>query len=137
MQFKLFVREIKMRTVLSLLVKFASTFAAAWIAFGIVDINNIYWIIFVAATATVLNYLIGDLIVLPSMGSAVSSLGDGIVAAIAAYVIDFFTYNFLATVNGLIIFAMIVIFTEYFFHLYLFNDEKAATDDFHRDMDIK
>ncbi|MEL7646692.1 MAG: DUF2512 family protein [Sedimentibacter sp.] len=122
-----------MRTAIALLMKFAATFAASWAAFSLIDLNPIGMITLVAAAGTILNYLLGDLVILPSMGSVTASIGDGVLGAAAAYVIDMFSYNFNASASGLIVFAAIIAAAEYFFHIYLISDEKVAPNNFHRE----
>lgn len=122
-----------MRTILALLFKLAATFIAAWIAFTLVDLNPIVMIALVAVIGTVLNYLLGDLVILPSTGNVTASVGDGVLGAAVAYVVDLFSYNFNASATGLIIFAAIIAVAEYFFHIYLIKDEKVAPNNFHRE----
>lgn len=122
-----------MRTILALLFKLAATFIAAWIAFTLVDLNSIVMITLVAVIGTVLNYLLGDLVILPSTGNVTASVGDGVLGAAVAYVVDLFSYNFNASATGLIIFAAIIAVAEYFFHIYLIKDEKVAPNNFHRE----
>lgn len=122
-----------MRTILALLFKLAATFVAAWVAFNLVDLNSFGMISVVAVTGTVLNYLLGDLVILPSMGNVTASIGDGVLGAATAYVVDIFSYNFNASATGLIIFAAIIAVAEYFFHIYLIKDEKVAPNNFHKE----
>lgn len=122
-----------MRTAIALLMKFAAAFAASWVAFSLIDVNPIGMITLVAAAGTILNYLLGDLVILTSMGNVTASIGDGVLGAAAAYVIDMFSYNFNASASGLIVFAAIIAAAEYFFHIYIINDEKVAPNSFHRE----
>ena len=122
-----------MRTIMTLLFKFVTCFAAAWISFGVIDANPLSMIAIIAVAGTVLNYLLGDLVLLPSMGNITAAIGDGVLGAATAYVVDLFSYSFNASVTGLIVFAAIIIVAEYFFHIYSFNDEKVAPNSFHRE----
>lgn len=122
-----------MRTIIALLFKLAATFTAAWVAFNLIDLNTIGMIYIVAVVGTVLNYLLGDLVILPSTGNIIASIGDGVLGAAVAYVMDLFSYNFNASATGLIIFAAIIAVAEYFFHIYLIKDEKVAPNNFHRE----
>jgi hypothetical protein len=126
-----------MRTIIALLFKLVATFTAAWVAFNLVDLNTIAMISIVAAIGTVLNYLLGDLVILPSTGNITASIGDGVIGAAVAYVVDLFSYNFNASATGLIIFAVIIAVAEYFFHIYLIKDEKVAPNNFHREPPIE
>lgn len=122
-----------MRTIMALLLKLVVTFAAAWVAFNLVDLNSLSMISVVAVAGTVLNYLLGDLLILPSTGNITASVGDGVLGAAVAYVVDLFSYNFNASATGLIIFAAIIAVAEYFFHIYLIKDEKVAPNNFHKE----
>ncbi len=122
-----------MRTIMALLFKLVATFIAAWVAFTLVDLNSIVMISLVAVIGTVLNYLLGDLVILPSTGNIMASVSDGVLGAAVAYVVDLFSYNFNASATGLIIFAAIIAVAEYFFHIYLIKDEKVAPNSFHRE----
>ena len=122
-----------MRTIMALLFKFVACFVAAWIAFGVIDANPLSMIAIIAVAGTVLNYLLGDLVILPSMGNITAAIGDGVLGAATAYVVDLFSYSFNASVTGLIVFAAIIAVAEYYFHIYLFKDEKVAPNSFHRE----
>jgi uncharacterized membrane protein len=122
-----------MRTIMALLFKLVVTFIAAWIAFTLVDLNSIMMITLVAVIGTVLNYLLGDLVILPSTGNITASVSDGVLGAAVAYVVDLFSYNFNASATGLIIFTAIIAVAEYFYHIYLIKDEKVAPNNFHRE----
>lgn len=115
-----------MRTAMALAVKFVLTFVMAFIAFNLFLDNDITWILFLGLAGTVLNYIIGDLIVLPSMGNIVASIGDGLLAAIVAYSLDIFEPAFDTTWTTLVLFAILVAIGEYIFHNYLKRDEKVA-----------
>jgi hypothetical protein len=122
-----------MRTVMALLFKLVVTFIAAWIAFTLIDLNSIMMITVVAVIGTALNYLIGDLVILPSTGNITASVADGVLSAAAAYVVDLFSNNFNASATGQIIFAAIIAVAEYFYHIYLIKDEKVAPNNFHKE----
>ncbi|GAB6086666.1 DUF2512 family protein [Alkaliphilus crotonatoxidans] len=113
-------------TTTALLVKFAMTFVAAWLTLGYMDRNPFMWILLVAILGTVLNYLLGDLVVLPKMGNVVAALGDGVMAALVAYVVAYFTRNFNTTLRTLVIFGVLVAVVEYFFHNYLLKSDTVA-----------
>ncbi|MEJ6951992.1 DUF2512 family protein [Natronospora cellulosivora (SeqCode)] len=115
-----------MRTSMALVVKFIITFVAALIAFYFLMTNDLIWIFLVALLATIANYLIGDLIILPSMGNIVASIADGFMAGLVAYIFDFFLPVFTTTWATLLWFAIIIAVGEYFFHIYLKEDEKVA-----------
>lgn len=126
-----------MRTTIALLFKFVATFVAAWASFSLIDQNPTAMILAVAFLGTFLNYILGDLLLLPSMGNTISAIGDGILAAATAYVVDLFSYNFSTSATGLIVFAAIIAAAEYFFHIYLIYDEKVAPNEFHKEPPIE
>lgn len=113
-------------TFLALLVKFVLTFVLAAIAFRFVDANSWGWIFTVALAATVMNYLVGDLLVLPALGNVVASVGDGLMGALIAYAVAFLMAPFSVSFAGLATFAVLVAIGEYFFHQYLRSAERVA-----------
>lgn len=115
-----------MRTSMALIVKFLLTFVMALISFYFLINNDISWIILLAIAGTVLNYIVGDLLILPSMGNIVASIGDGLMAAILAYIIDLLVFDFSTTFTTLLWFGVLIAIGEYFFHSYLKEDEKVA-----------
>ncbi|KNF08490.1 hypothetical protein CLPU_7c01180 [Gottschalkia purinilytica] len=121
------------KTVTALLVKFVATLGATWIAFSLLENNTFGFVLTVAIAGTLLNYLIGDLLILPNFGNLVASLGDGGLAMLTAYIIGTFTYGFRANITTFIIFGILVAIFEYFFHIYLLKTEEVApnTSDTH------
>lgn len=124
--FKLNIGGNIMRTTIALVVKFILTFVMAFIAFDLLLDNDVSWILLLALAGTAINYLIGDLAVLPSMGNFVASIGDGLLAAVTAYIFDILIAGFSTTWTTLLWFGILVAIGEYFFHLYLKKDEKVA-----------
>ncbi len=116
-----------MRTLWALLAKFIMTFVFAALAFFYLFTNPIMSVFWVALAATAVNYLVGDLLVLPAFGNIVSSIGDGIIGAIVAYVAGLATPMFSAPLNALLVFAVLVAVGEYFFHQFLRRSEKALS----------
>ena len=115
-----------MRTTIALIIKFAATYLAAMIAFGYINDNNTSWIFMVALAGTILNWVLGDLFVLPKYGNIIAAIGDGVMAAATALIIDLFSNVFDTTLMSLITFAVIVAVAEYFFHMYLKSDNKVG-----------
>lgn len=109
------------KTTTALLVKFLLTFVAAIIAFTALNRNMWGWVLLVAIIGTILNYLIGDLMVLPRYGNIVASLGDGVLAALVAYIVDLNTILFNTTWGSLVLFGIIVAVAEYF-SIFTFSD---------------
>lgn len=116
-----------MRTLIALVVKFVMTLAAAGIAGYFVGITNWFFLLMVALVGTVVNYILGDLFVLPAAGNIIASLGDGIMAGLIGYIMA--VRNRAVVENALLfalIFGVIVAVGEYFFHKYLAKDRKVA-----------
>jgi len=109
------------KTATALLIKFVMTFVMAAIVFKLLNMGNAtwFWIFVVGLVGTAINYLLGDLFVLPKFGNIVASIADGILAALVAYIIDAFTTYFDTTFAALALFALLVAAGEYFFHQYL------------------
>ncbi|MCL6559435.1 MAG: YndM family protein [Firmicutes bacterium] len=115
------------KTWTALLVKFVMTliFAAATLAF--IRGNSWGWVFVVAVVATILNYLVGDLLILPAFGNITAAISDGIIGALSAYVIDLLVPAFRTTTAALLIFAILIAVGEYFFHQYLLRSEKVES----------
>ncbi len=112
----------------ALVVKFVLTFVLAWIAFGLV--NSVGWrsIFLVAIVATVVNYIIADLLVLRASSNIAAAIVDGIIAAAVAWL---FTMGALvqamrADTTGIVVFGVLVAVGEYFYHQYLERAEKVT-----------
>lgn len=112
-----------MRTFLGLILKLLATFVAAWIAYGLVDNDPLIWIFIVALVITVINYLIGDLLILPRYGNVAAAIDDGIMAGLIAYLISLMTDNFKVSWLSSLIFIVIIFIFELFLHRYFVHDE--------------
>lgn len=110
----------------ALLTKFLLTFAASAVAFSVFDRNSLGWALAIAAAGTVLNYIIGDLGILPRAGNFVASLADGGLAALTALAIDRMSASFNTDTGSLVTFGILVGVAEYFFHNYLLRSRKVA-----------
>jgi hypothetical protein len=113
-------------TAKALLFKFLMTFIIGWIAFGFLDNNPFSWILTFAVVGTIVNYLAGDLLVLPGLGTIVGAIGDGAMAVLLAYILDILSFNFDTTITSLVVLGILVAVGEYFFHQYLLNNDKVA-----------
>lgn len=114
------------KTATALLVKGIMTFVFAEIALAFMARNSSAPVIWVALAATALNYVMGDLLVLPTLGNLVAALGDGVMAALTAYVFAVLIRGFNVTFASLVIFGVLVAIGEYFFHQYLLKADKVA-----------
>lgn len=113
------------KTTWALLVKFLLTMGAALIAFQMFDNNSFGWILGVSLIGTVLNYLIGDLYVLPNFGNLVASIADGGLAAITASLMGAMVAGNNTGTSSLMVFGLLVAVVEYFFHRYLLSTKKV------------
>ncbi|MFZ5631926.1 MAG: DUF2512 family protein [Bacillota bacterium] len=114
------------KTTTALIVKFVMTFVFAAAAFMFIDRNPWTWVLVVGILGTILNYLFGDLFVLPKWGNIGASIVDGILAGVTAYVVNLIVPAFKTSYAGLIAFAALVAVGEYYFHRYLKRSEKVA-----------
>ncbi len=113
------------KTMSALLIKFVLTLGAAWAAFSLFGDSTFTFVLTLAIAGTLLNYLIGDLFVLPNMGNIIASLGDGLLAVITAYVVAGFAY-LRATTTAFVVFGVLVAVAEFFFHMYLLKSDEVA-----------
>jgi hypothetical protein len=109
-----------------LVVKFAMTLIISIIAFSFITVNPAGWVFFVAIAATAVNYLVGDLYVLPRFGNLTASIGDGVLGIVVAYIIGLMTAAFNPTVGSLLFFGVLIAVGEIFFHPYLLRANKVA-----------
>jgi len=111
----------------SLAIKFVMTFIVAAITFYFMARNPWSWILALAIVATAVNYLIGDLVVLPNYGNIVASIGNGIMAGLVAYIMDLLIPTFDTTISTLLTFGVLIAIGEYFFHQYLVRNEEVES----------
>ena len=116
-----------MRTFMALIVKFALTLGAAAIAGALAGTIDWGLIFMLGLIGTIVNYLVGDLLILPATGNIVASIADGGLAGLLAY---FFAVRNTAFAGSVFMFALafglIVMVAEFVFHMYLKKDEKVA-----------
>ncbi len=114
------------KTNTALLAKFLLTFLAALLTFGFLDYNTWWSVFMIALIGTIINYLFGDLVVLPRVGNITASIGDGIMASLVAYIITILWPGLTLTLTSLTVYAILVMIAEFFFHIYLENFERVA-----------
>lgn len=107
------------KTTTALVIKFVLTFGAAWMAFALIDNNHFGWVLILAVIGTIVNYLIGDLIILAPFRAVVAAVGDGLMAILLAFILDILTPNSETSFSGLLAFGALIIFAEYYFHIYI------------------
>ena len=106
------------KTTTALLIKFVMTFLAAAVAFALVGTVTWSWVLIVSLAGTSINFLLGDLLILPSFGNIVAAVGDGLLGAATAYVIALIIPTAVSA-SSLAAFGLLVAVGEYFFHKYL------------------
>jgi hypothetical protein len=117
-----------MKTVWALAVKFGMTLVAIALAGYLVGIIDWGVFLVVAIVGTVVNYVLGDLFVLPAAGNIVASIGDGGMAAFIAYIITIRNRTFAVdrTIMFAVLFGVLVAIGEYFFHKWIASEEKVS-----------
>lgn len=110
------------KTVAALLVKFAATFVASWMSLSLLAGIPLDYVVLIAMLGTAMNYVMGDLMVLPRFGNAVASLGDGLMGAMLAYAFAWVMDFSIPMISFVVLAAMIIGF-EVFFHMYLEKEE--------------
>ncbi|NMA55565.1 MAG: DUF2512 family protein [Firmicutes bacterium] len=113
------------KTTNALLFKFLLTLVVAGIAFGIMGGNAFKWVLLVAVLGAVIDYLAGDLLILPKVGSLIGAIINAALAAIIAIVIARAIPDFTITTPSVLTFAILVGIGEYFFHQYLLRADKV------------
>jgi hypothetical protein len=58
--------------------------------------------------------------------SASTSIGDGIMASLVAYIITILWPGLTLSLTSLTVYAILVMIAEFFFHIYLENFERVA-----------
>lgn len=102
----------------ALLFKLAMTFIAGLLTLSLVN-GNYWWpVLIISIIAAAVNYLIGDLAVLPAFGNIIASIGEGIMAALAAYLVALVWPAVAVSFTSLLVLAIIIMVGEYFFHQY-------------------
>lgn len=115
-----------MKTGAALVVKFLMTLAATAIAFRLFAANPWYWIFVIALVGTALNYLLGDVVILPNWGNIPAVIMDGLMAVLTAYVVSYVAADFSINIlSALVLFGLVAV-AEYFFHMFLERSEEVA-----------
>lgn len=117
-----------MKKAITILYKLAITFVAALISFDLIDSNPINMIFIVTLISTICYFIFEDLLL--STRNILTSIGNGIIGAVIAYLIDLFSADFMASVTGLIIFAFLIAIGKYYFHIFLKGNTKEILYDY-------
>ncbi|MCW3489443.1 YndM family protein [Dethiobacter alkaliphilus] len=116
-----------MRTYLALGIKFAMTLFAAAVAALISGLTDWWLILLVGLVGAIVNFILGDMVILPGFGNIVATIGDGITSALLAYVIIIRQWAGVSVLLFAISFGILVMIGEYFFHRYL-KGKKLSTN---------
>lgn len=114
-----------MKYAVSLLIKFLYTLTAAYIAFAIFGTIALYTILSIAVFSTVISYAVGDLWALSRLGNLATSVLNGVISAITAYVVLLFFPVTESYWTLILLFTAVVAAVEYFYHLYLLKTSTA------------
>lgn len=113
------------KTTNALLFKFLMTLVVTGVAFGFIGENAFKWILLVAVLGTVIDYLIGDLLILPKVGSLIGAIINGVLGALIALAVAIIIPEFTTTTLSVLTFAVLIGVGEYFFHRYLLEADKV------------
>jgi hypothetical protein len=101
------------------------TFLFALAALGLFLGNVLSWIILVSLAVTAVNFMLGDILILPSFGNVVSAVADGLVAMLVAHVSGVLIFGFRTSGFSLLLFGTLVAIGEYLLHSYFLNKKDA------------
>jgi len=76
---------------------------------------------------TIVNYIIGDYMLLPGFGNIAASIADGFMAPVLAYLVFWAVPGGRFNGESLALFGSTVAVSEYVFHLYLMQIEEDFT----------
>ncbi len=113
------------KTFNALLFKLAMTLVVGAIAFRSVTQNTWEWIALLAVAASVIDYLAGDLLILPKVGSFIGAIINGVLAAAIAVGLSAIVPALSITTSSVATFGILVAVGEYFFHRYLLRTEEV------------
>ena len=113
------------KTANALLFKFLMTLVFTGIALGFIGGNAFMWVLLVAVLGTVIDYLVGDLLILPKVGSSIGAIINGVLAALIAFAVAMVVPAFTITTFSVLSFAVLIGVGEYAFHRYLLRTEEV------------
>jgi len=102
-----------------ILMKLIITFSAAFLTFWLID-GITWWAIGTIAFVTaVINYLVGDLILLKSFASLTAAVGEALMALVTALAVSLLWPGAGISILSLAIYAGVVGVAEFWYHSYL------------------
>lgn len=111
-----------MRHITALLIKFAMIAIALEVVLGMLTTLYFTDILYIAASVTILAYIIGDLFILRATNNTIATIADAGLALLNIY-----AFNYLWNINRIdfsdaLISAVVIGFGECFFHKYVANN---------------
>lgn len=105
--------------------KFVVTLLLAAIAFWGLAGNTFSMVFVFALVVTFINYLVGDLTLLPRAGNVVATIVDGVLAGAIALAFDLFSAGFQATLGSVLLFGVLTLIVEAVFHIFMQKADKV------------
>ena len=111
-----------MRHITALLIKFAMIAIALEVVLGMLTTLSFTDILYIAASVTILAYIIGDLFILRATNNTIATIADtGLV------LLNIYAFNYLWNINRIdfsdaLISAVVIGVGEWFFHKYVANN---------------
>lgn len=104
----------------ALFLKLLATFVVTWVVFSLFGGKALFWSFSLAVLIGVINYVVGDFIVLNLYGNRVTSVVDGLIGIIIYYLMLLLIAPEVRVGTGtLMVFGLLIAVMEYFFHRYL------------------
>jgi len=111
---------------MTLLLKYAMTFVAGFLTLYLIDGNSVLEVLAIALALTALNYILGDLMILPATNNLIASIADGLMAALVTYIIALIFPAITVSFLSLLILGVLIAAAEYFLHIYLMASHEVA-----------
>lgn len=111
----------------SIVIKFIFTLAVAGIAFTALEPNTWGWVFLIGVIATIVNFIVGDMFILPKYDTIIASIADGVLAIIIAAIIWGLVPGFVASAISLVLFGVLVGLAEFFYHQHLLVSDKVKS----------
>lgn len=113
------------RTGWILVFRFVVSFVSGLLTLALFDDNPWLAVLGWALAATIVNYLIGELLLKPSAGQTIAAVADGILGAVLAWVLGALFTWFRTTGATLIALAALIAIIEYFSQSFLPKSQTA------------
>ncbi|RFU60974.1 YndM family protein [Peribacillus glennii] len=117
-----------MRHLRAVAFKFLSTLALLYIVLGITFGLSITSVLLITVTLNVIEYIVGDLIILPKTNNTVATMADFGLALILIWFMVDNVATFRNPFYGALVASFVLAMFEYFFHKYMANNVLSAAD---------